>query len=368
MNLAAKPTPSEAHARLGGDEVGGAYGHLSAEVDELAEGVAVAEGDEGELGGNPSDAEAEEVEVHVALADVGRPSEAPDGEAEAQTAVEVDGRPVARTVVHQSACAHEHTGQAERPAHVLPGVDGADVAQAEGLMAGDRPDGPALGQGVIVGEGRSGGAAQFGFEGAVVDGYADVVEAEKREEPDAELESGGLVLCASGCGGEQERGAERYHRGVTVHGVLVIHYAATLFMTGVIWIVQVVHYPLFAGVGAAGYAAYQAGHVRLITWVVLPAMLVELATAVGWVYFVRGGGAPGSTGWGSSAVAWANLAGVGLIWLSTALLQVPAHDQLGQAFDAAAHRRLVDTNWIRTIVWSLRAGALTYLVWRGFPR
>lgn len=139
-------------------------------------------------------------------------------------------------------------------------------------------------------------------------------------------------------------------------------------MAGVIWIVQVVHYPLFARVGAAGYAAYQGAHVRLITYVVLPAMLVELATAAAWAWAARGGAAGGAVGWGSGAVAWANLIGVGVIWASTALLQVPAHGALAEAFDAGAHRRLVDTNWIRTIVWSVRAAGLTYLVWRGLPR
>ena len=142
--------------------------------------------------------------------------------------------------------------------------------------------------------------------------------------------------------------------------VFAVHYAATLFMAGVIWVVQVVHYPLFARVGAAGYAAYQAGHVRLIAYVVTPVMLLELATAVAWgAAFAKRGPA---------GAAWVNLAGLAVIWGSTALLQVPAHGRLAEGFDAAAHRRLLDTNWIRTIVWSLRAAGLTYLVWRGWGR
>ena len=34
--------------------------------------------------------------------------------------------------------------------------------------------------------------------------------------------------------------------------LLLLHAAATLFMTGLIWFVQVVHYPLFARVGEDG--------------------------------------------------------------------------------------------------------------------
>ena len=37
--------------------------------------------------------------------------------------------------------------------------------------------------------------------------------------------------------------------------ILLGHLAATLFMVGVIWFVQVVHYPLFAKVGATAFAA-----------------------------------------------------------------------------------------------------------------
>ena len=37
--------------------------------------------------------------------------------------------------------------------------------------------------------------------------------------------------------------------------VLLTHLAATLYMVGVIWFVQVVHYPLFARAGAEGFAS-----------------------------------------------------------------------------------------------------------------
>lgn len=61
--------------------------------------------------------------------------------------------------------------------------------------------------------------------------------------------------------------------------LLLAHAASTLAMTGVIWFVQVVHYPLFAAVGRKGFAAFEASHRRLTTWVVAPLMLVELVCA-----------------------------------------------------------------------------------------
>ena len=58
--------------------------------------------------------------------------------------------------------------------------------------------------------------------------------------------------------------------------------------------------------------------------------------------------------WRRGAV-WAGLALLAVIWLSTALVQVPLHRRLQGGFDAAAHRRLVRTNWLRTAAWTLRA-------------
>lgn len=137
--------------------------------------------------------------------------------------------------------------------------------------------------------------------------------------------------------------------------LLLVHVAATLVMLGVILIVQVVHYPLFSKVGAATYAAYQAGHMRLITFIVFPAMVTELATAVVLVW-LRPLGLPA---W----QVWAGLALVGVVWASTALLQIPLHRTLTDGFDAAAHRRLVATNWIRTAAWALRGALVLWMLW-----
>lgn len=65
--------------------------------------------------------------------------------------------------------------------------------------------------------------------------------------------------------------------------IWLLHLAACLFMVGVIWVVQVVHYPLFSRVGAAGFMDYAQQHQRLMTWIVGPALLLEAGAAVGLV-------------------------------------------------------------------------------------
>jgi hypothetical protein len=128
----------------------------------------------------------------------------------------------------------------------------------------------------------------------------------------------------------------------TLRWVLAAHALVTVFMTGLIWFVQVVHYPLFDRVGKAGFTDYEQRNTRRTGWVVGGPMLIELglATALAW--------SPGGL------QAWGGLGLLGIIWLSTAIGQVPMHRRLEQGFDQAAHRRLVLGNWVRTIAWSIR--------------
>jgi hypothetical protein len=128
--------------------------------------------------------------------------------------------------------------------------------------------------------------------------------------------------------------------------IQLIHAAATLAMVGLIWFVQVVHYPLMAQVGQQRFTRYAASHSVRTTCVVAPPMLVEAALAG--LLAVRP--PPGV----SATAAWVAFGLVGVIWLSTALLQVPMHRRLASGFDTQAHRRLVSSNWIRTIAWSVR--------------
>ena len=143
-------------------------------------------------------------------------------------------------------------------------------------------------------------------------------------------------------------------RGPSAVTVLFLaHLLATLTMFGVIWIVQLVHYPLFSGVGQEGWAAYEAAHQVRITWIVGPAMVLELATAVGLVLSPP----EAFPVW----AVWAGALAVGAIWLATLLFSVPAHNVLSAGWDADAHARLVSTNWIRTALWTLRAGLVLWL-------
>lgn len=136
--------------------------------------------------------------------------------------------------------------------------------------------------------------------------------------------------------------------------LVVLHAAATWFMTGLIWFVQVVHYPLKAAVGQDTFAQYQAQHMQRTGWVVGPPMIVEALTAAALVLLPSARVPQGA--------ALAGLCLLLVVWASTALFSVPAHGRLTAGYDLSAHRRLVRTNWIRTVGWSARSALAGWIL------
>ena len=128
--------------------------------------------------------------------------------------------------------------------------------------------------------------------------------------------------------------------------ILLLQAAATLAMVGLIWFVQIVHYPLFGHVGHDRFADYERQHQSRTTLVVAPLMLVEALTAL-LLIWIR---PEGVTIW--AAIVGASL--LGLIWASTFYWQVPTHAKLQDSFNKSAHSWLVRSNWARTLAWSAR--------------
>jgi hypothetical protein len=127
--------------------------------------------------------------------------------------------------------------------------------------------------------------------------------------------------------------------------ILILHIAATSVMFGVIWVVQLVIYPGLSRIKPDTFIDDHRRYTNLVGFIVGPAMLVEAITAGVLLSLTDG------------FVFNLLLAGACLlqfIWISTAFLQVPCHRQLSRGFQAPIHRRLVMTNWIRTVFWSVR--------------
>lgn len=128
--------------------------------------------------------------------------------------------------------------------------------------------------------------------------------------------------------------------------VLVAGAAATWAMVGLIWVMQLVHYPMLVDWATASPGEAAAFHQRRISFVVGPLMAVEGLTAL--ILLVE---RPESMG---VVAAWVSAALLGVALGSTALIQVPLHARLAAGIDPEAGERLCSTNWVRTVAWTLR--------------
>ncbi|MEX0671604.1 MAG: hypothetical protein WD060_14230 [Pirellulales bacterium] len=130
--------------------------------------------------------------------------------------------------------------------------------------------------------------------------------------------------------------------------ILAAQAVASGAMCGLIWFVQVVHYPLFATTPGDTSAGYAVENQRRTSWVVLPFMLVEMATAAMIAVAPPPGVGPGPAIVGGFVVM--------AIWASTLFVQMPLHARLARD----GHRpplvdALVRGNWFRTLAWTARA-------------
>ncbi|MCO6510221.1 MAG: hypothetical protein J5I65_05450 [Aridibacter famidurans] len=128
---------------------------------------------------------------------------------------------------------------------------------------------------------------------------------------------------------------------------LVLNCFATFALTGVIWIVQTLHYPSMVFYDRKRFTEAHRFHTKAITPVVAPLMIAELLTSS--VLAITP--FPQTLSW----LFAAGLALTAITWVSTFLLQAPIHSQLARGFDDSLVRRLVRTNIVRTAAWSAHA-------------
>lgn len=128
----------------------------------------------------------------------------------------------------------------------------------------------------------------------------------------------------------------------------ILHLVLCSYMMGLCWLVQRVHYPSFLHLTPEQGKKHAFSHVAPTKWITAPPMIAELATAIYLVYAFQN-------------LLWSlNLLAVLIIWASTFGLQVPAHNQLAKNWEDKTIRYLINTNWIRTILWSARTITLLY--------
>ncbi|RZF21689.1 hypothetical protein DAY19_08345 [Halobacteriovorax vibrionivorans] len=130
----------------------------------------------------------------------------------------------------------------------------------------------------------------------------------------------------------------------------LIHFSLCLLMSGVIWMVQIVHYPSFKFIDEKSFHSFSAFHVKSISFIVLPLMLCELATAT--LLTIK-----------QPDMAFIiNLVLLIFIWMITFFISMPLHKKLGSKRYDQSIDKLILSNWARTVFWTARSILLFVII------
>ena len=133
--------------------------------------------------------------------------------------------------------------------------------------------------------------------------------------------------------------------------LLTTHLTSTSIMVGVIWVIQLVHYPSFKYVNESDYIIFQKYHMSNISYIVYPIMFTELTTAI--LIFFSGE---------KSFFFMLSLICLFLIWVITGVLFTKFHNILQKGKDLKMIEKMIKANWMRTLLWTLRLIMIFFVI------
>lgn len=136
--------------------------------------------------------------------------------------------------------------------------------------------------------------------------------------------------------------------------VFILNQSSALYMCGVIWIIQLIHYPSFAQLSSNHFQQFHLQHTNMMSLLVGPVMVLELFISI-WILTSE-----------KDILTVLNLVVVIGLWLLTFLVSVPLHNKLSQGQDSETIQKLILTNWPRTVLWTIRPVISTVILLRAF--
>lgn len=125
---------------------------------------------------------------------------------------------------------------------------------------------------------------------------------------------------------------------------------ASSSLFGLILIIHFVHYKSFKFINSENFIEFHKFHVKNISFIVIPLMIIEATSSILICYFYY------------SFLSLLNLTLVFLIWMTTFLFQVPSHNILSHGKSMSEIDKLIKTNIIRVILWTLKVICITYII------
>jgi len=127
---------------------------------------------------------------------------------------------------------------------------------------------------------------------------------------------------------------------------ITLHDFCVVWMTSLIWLVQVLIYPNFRFISEADFKVFHKRHCDRIALLVAPMMIQPFALVM--IYFFSGSDFTSgfSTEWKIHTAA------ITLIYATTAIFSARQHTLLSRGKDDLTINRLILWNWPRTLLWS----------------
>lgn len=131
---------------------------------------------------------------------------------------------------------------------------------------------------------------------------------------------------------------------------LTLCHLSSIYMCGVIWLIQLIHYPSFVYISQSQFQQFHSQHTQVMGLLVGPVMVIELLAGL-WLSMTV-----------TTKYTLVHLFLVVCLWLLTFFISVPLHNKLASGYDASVIQSLIKTNWPRTILWTFKACLTTFLV------
>ena len=124
--------------------------------------------------------------------------------------------------------------------------------------------------------------------------------------------------------------------------LILINIFISSFMLGLILVTQIVSYPLFLKIKHSNFPDYHLYYTKKISIIAAPMMVLEFLIAANLMIVMK------------SYISIIIFLLILLIFFSTFFIQVPIHNKITLKADDSLSKKLVRTNWIRTVLWLLK--------------
>ena len=127
-----------------------------------------------------------------------------------------------------------------------------------------------------------------------------------------------------------------------MNNFFLIQIITNSILIGILIITQIISYPSLSSIDKSYFEKYHKNYVNKISYVVIPFMLIELFSLLYLTYHI------------SDLFMIKSLLILMTIWLFTFICIVPLHNSLSNKRSIDNINSLVNYNWFRTILWTIK--------------